>query len=135
MSKLRIKTKYLSLIFLLIISCNSFIEIDNFSSEEWKSDRNGCLKIRESMAQSILAQKNQLLGQSEHSILKLLGRPDKNELYRRQQKFYIYYIEPGPLCKETSQASQASQASDFATYLSLRFNATGVVKEVFIYEK
>jgi len=57
-----------------------------------------------------------------------MGRPDKNELYRRQQKFYIYYLEPGSLCKESNQAS------DSASYLSLRFNATGIVNEIFVFE-
>lgn len=79
------------------------------------------------MIKNVLAQKDNILGKSEHDVLKLMGRPDKNELYRRQQKFYIYYLEPGPLC-------ESSQASDSASYLSMRFNATGIVKEIFVFE-
>jgi len=75
-----------------------------------------------------MAQKEQILGKAEHDVLKIMGRPDKNELYRRQQKFYIYYLEPGPLCEESLQAS------DSASYLSLRFNATGIVNEIFVFE-
>ena len=113
---------------IIFSSCTRSIEIEGFSSKEWKSDRNGCKNIRQDDAKLILESKDKVLGQTEHAILKLMGRPDKNELYTRQQKFYIYYIDPGPLCDETMSTM------DSARYLSIRFNATGVVNEVFIYE-
>jgi len=113
--------------FLVLSSCANAPEIKGFSSEQWKSDREGCKGLRVQYADLILESKDQLLGKGEQLILNLMGRPDKNELYRRQQKFYIYYIQPGPKC--TAQPAQ----TDSAKYLSLKFNATGIVNEVFIY--
>lgn len=127
MNKLQIRAGY-SLMVFYFISCTSSIDLAEFSAEDWKSDRNGCKSKRGSMLESVMAQKEQILGKAEHDVLKIMGRPDKNELYRRQQKFYIYYLEPGPLCEESIQAS------DSASYLSLRFNATGIVKEIFVFE-
>lgn len=112
----------------LTFSCTSNIEINGFSSEKWKSDRNGCMDLRQEYSHMLLGSRDKILGKSEHAVLSLLGRPDKNELYRRQQKFYIYYLEPGPAC-------DSSLAQDSISYLSIRFNATGIAKEFFIYEK
>ena len=112
---------------ILLQSCTSAIEIEGFSSEDWKADRNGCLNTRAASKPDIIEATDQILGKTEQDVLRLMGRPDKNELKRRQQKFYIYYLEPGPLC-------ESIQASDSASYLSIRFNATGVVNEVFVYE-
>jgi hypothetical protein len=127
MNKLQIRIGYLFLAF-CFLSCTSSIELEDFSAEDWKSDRNGCLGKRGPMLESVMTQKEQILGKAEHDVLKVMGRPDKNELYRRQQKFYIYYLEPGPLCEVSLQAS------DSASYLSLRFNATGIVNEIFVFE-
>ena len=113
---------------MIMQSCTSSIEINGFSSKEWKSDRNGCKRMRTSSIEYLMDSKENIMGQSEHNVLQLLGRPDKNELLTRQQKFYIYYLEPGPLC------NQSIQASDSASYLSIHFNATGIVNEVFVYE-
>ena len=127
MNKLQIRYWVLFL-GILLVSCTSSIELTEFSAEDWKSDRNGCLGKRGPMLESVMSQKEQILGKAEHDVLKIMGRPDKNELYRRQQKFYIYYLEPGPLCEESLEAS------DSASYLSLRFNATGIVNEIFVFE-
>lgn len=109
-------------VLVLLIACSPSIEIDDFDSKSWKSDRNGCQSIRGDFTQTLLDSKGQILGQNERAILKLLGRPDKNELYRRQQKFYIYYVEAGPLCEDIGQ--------DSASYVSIRFNATGYAREM-----
>jgi outer membrane protein assembly factor BamE (lipoprotein component of BamABCDE complex) len=122
------KAGLLLLIFFLIQSCTTSIEIEGFSSKDWKSDRNGCKNTRLASIKTLMMSRDKILGQEEHSILNLLGRPDKNELLRRQQKFYFYYLEPSPLCDNiTSEV-------DSASYLSIHFNATGVVNEIFVYE-
>jgi outer membrane protein assembly factor BamE (lipoprotein component of BamABCDE complex) len=53
-------------------------------------------------------------------IIALLGRPDQNELYSRNQKFYYYSLEPGKVCGMNSESKR----------LSVRFNATGRAKEI-----
>lgn len=62
-----------------------------------------------------------LKGLSEDQILSLLGRPDRNELYKRNQKFYYYDIEPGKSC-DTSTLKNWQ--------LVFRFNAMSRAKEV-----
>lgn len=56
-------------------------------------------------------------------VVQLLGRPDENQLLERNQKFYTYYLEPGPLCENSKEGAKK---------LILRFNAMGLAKEVMI---
>lgn len=56
-------------------------------------------------------------------VVTLMGKPDQNELYKRNQKFYYYYLTPGPACSTPDSA---------ATRLVLRFNAIGLAREVSI---
>jgi hypothetical protein len=56
---------------------------------------------------------------SETQILQLLGRPDQNELYKRNQKFYYYWIT-GPDCSTDSTKLK----------LGIRFTAMGISKEI-----
>ena len=67
-------------------------------------------------------QKDELKGLSEKDIIALLGRPDHNELYKRNQKFYYYDIEPGKSCNNEVAGQQ----------LVIRFTAMGYAKEVSI---
>ena len=57
-------------------------------------------------------------------IVKLLGRPDQNELSTRNQKFFYYFLEPAPACGTATDSLSAR--------LSIRFNAVGLAKEVAI---
>lgn len=57
-------------------------------------------------------------------IVELLGRPDRNELYKRNQKFYYYYLTPAPEC--------ANYNANSSTRLAIRFNAMGLAKEIMI---
>lgn len=66
-------------------------------------------------------QKNKLQGLSESQIIELLGRPDQNELYKRNQKFFSYYLQSSPACLTDSLPP---------VKLVLRFNAMGRAKEV-----
>ncbi|MBT1705411.1 hypothetical protein [Chryseosolibacter indicus] len=76
------------------------------------------------MAALIEQQKQKLLGSDEMEIVQLLGKPDQNELYKRNQKFYYYYITPGPAC-QTADTLKSSR-------LSIRFTAMGLAKEIAI---
>ncbi|GHM98543.1 hypothetical protein WSM22_00330 [Cytophagales bacterium WSM2-2] len=87
---------------------------------QWKEDKNGCKKERLKMLTPFRDQQDKLKGLSEDKIIALLGRPDQNELYKRNQKFYKYFIEPGNSC-ETDSAS---------LMLTIRFNAMGLAKEI-----
>ena len=90
---------------------------------QWKEDKSGCNGVRYSLLEEMKNQKDELKGLSEKDIIGLLGRPDRNELYKRNQKFYYYDIEPGKKCAAASKATQQ---------LIVRFNAMGMAKEVSI---
>ncbi|HEX6892106.1 MAG TPA: hypothetical protein VF141_15470, partial [Chryseolinea sp.] len=53
----------------------------------WKNDKKGCAGERLEMKEAILSQKDKLLALSELDIVDLLGKPDQEELYKRNQKF------------------------------------------------
>ena len=115
----------LIVIALIAVSCrNKLPELQGIDAEVWLHDKNGCNNKRSSMITALETEKDKLLTLTEMEIIDLLGRPDQNELSKRNQKFYYYYINPGPACDATSDAS--------AKKLSIRFNAMGLAKEVAI---
>ncbi len=75
------------------------------------------------MTDTLRAQREKLKGLSEVDLVKLLGNPDRNDLAARNEKFYFYYLEPSPQCVG---------GHDDALQLIIRFNATGVSREVAI---
>jgi len=105
-----------------LISCGKELPtLDSIDLEPWKEDKNGCTKVRIASATSLRDQKDKLLGLSEKQIIELLGRPDRNELYKRNQKFYYFSIDPALSCDSLNRSPRE---------LILRFNAMGFVKEV-----
>lgn len=112
------------LLVLLLISCGKELPtLDGIDTDEWKKDKNACHGARQSMESTLRREFTKLKGLAEMDVIKLLGRPDQNELYKRNQKFYYYSISPGPGCgsKDTT-----------ALKLVLRFNAMGYAQLVSI---
>ena len=113
----------LAVLLLIITSCGNPLPVmDNLDLEKWKNDKFACQHDRERMIESFTSQIEKLKGLSQDDIVKLLGRPDENELYKRNQKFFYYYLTPGKKCANDSVTQK----------LSLRFNAMGFAKEVLI---
>lgn len=117
-----------SLLFTVIIclltysSCeNPLPVLEGLNQKEWKEDKNGCLQKRASMILQLKEQKNKLQGLSESQVIELLGRPDHNELYKRNQKFFSYFLQNGPACAVDSITTMK---------LVVRFNAMGRAKEI-----
>lgn len=104
---------------LLIGACSSTPEIAGLDSKAWKSDIGGCEGIRASQLESIDLEES-IIGVTESDIVRLMGKPDQNELYKRNQKFYVYELGP---CGETA-----------APYLQIRFSATNIAREAMVYE-
>jgi len=112
----------LLLFFVLLSSCSSSLPtLEGVDLELWKGDKNGCNGDRRKMIAAITHEKEKLKVLSEMDIIKLLGRPDENDLLQRSQKFYVYYLEPGPLCDQPSVEPKQ---------LILRMNAMSLTKEV-----
>lgn len=98
-------------------------QLEGIDLKQWKDDKFGCNGTRERSIDLFVSQKDKLKGLSEDDILKLLGRPDQNELYKRNQKFYHYYVERSAKCDSAKQNARK---------LSIRFNAVDLAKEVVI---
>lgn len=98
-------------------------QLEGIDLKQWKDDKFGCNGSREKSIELLSSQKEKLKGLSEDDILKLLGRPDQNELYKRNQKFYHYFVERSTKCDSANQNAKR---------LSIRFNAVDLAKEVVI---
>lgn len=112
------------LISFLISSCGKPIPaLKGIDLTIWKEDRNACGSRRTVMLAAMEVEKEKLKALSELDIVKLLGRPDENQLLDRNQKIYTYYLEAGPTCP---------QPKADARKLILRINAMGRAKETLI---
>lgn len=110
------------ILFVLLIACGkSLPTFEAIDLEEWKADAQGCTGKRSAMEQAIRNEKDKLLALNEKQIIKLMGRPDQNELYKRNQKFYTYFIAAGPACETPSENPKK---------LIVRFTAMGLANEV-----
>jgi hypothetical protein len=112
-------------LFFIVVSCGQKIpDLENFDRETWTTDKNACSNKRSAISQPLLDQKAKLLSLNEMQIVELLGKPDRNELYKRNQKFYYYFIQPAPEC-ENEKGSDSKK-------LTIRFTAMGVANEITI---
>ena len=98
-------------------------ELENFDKKSWIQDPKGCLGKRSKMLDVVEAEKDKLLALDEMKIVALLGKPDANQLYKRNQKFYHYYIDASIACSEVPA---------YGKKLVVRFNAMGLANEVAI---
>lgn len=115
------------LIFIIAAGCGGKdIRIEDFDQQKWKEDQFGCKSDRIDLSKTLLDKKEELLGRSNGEIIEFLGKPDKTELYRRNQKFFHYYLTPGAECSATIQSGGPA-------IISLRFNATGLVNEITLF--
>src|SRR4051812_44517673 len=117
--------KWFSILALAVfaISCGKQLpDLNGIDKQNWISDKNACEGKRSSMRQSIETEKEKLLALNEMQVVELLGRPDQNELSKRNQKFFYYFIQPAPAC--------GSLKDSVSSRLVIRFNAMGLAKEV-----
>jgi hypothetical protein len=111
--------------FLLVLSCDKPLPtLEGVDAQRWKEDKKGCLHFRRMMSRAIEEEKEKLLALNDLQITTLLGKPDQHELYKRNQKFYYYFIDAAPACRPGEDST--------AQKLVIRFNAMGLAKEVSI---
>ena len=89
----------------------------------FKEDRGGCDNKRMAMQTALENVKDSLLTHSENELLATLGRYDFQILDRKNEKIFMFYLEPGPHCE---QIQNESSARSMAIYL----NSVSLVKEV-----
>lgn len=109
---------------LTLYSCKPAPTIKGFDSEQWKNDPNGCKNERAKLFPVLEKNRNKLIKVEAAQVLKFLGRPDKNELSRRNQRFHIYFVEPGGQCK--------GRKDNYGKILRIRFDALNRVSEVIV---
>jgi outer membrane protein assembly factor BamE (lipoprotein component of BamABCDE complex) len=95
--------------------------LDGMDVAQWKEDKNGCHRIREKSIVVLKSQLEKIKALSESQVADLLGKPDRTELYKRNQKFYTYFLEPSEKCEASIQKSRK---------LIIRFNGMRMAKEV-----
>lgn len=109
---------------LIVVSCyptpDTFGKLD---AKAWRTDRRGCNGVRTKLVGSFRAEVENLKGKSANDIGGVLGGPDINQIADRNQKYYVYFLEPGPQCNDT-------KAQPSAPTVALRMSAMGVVTEI-----
>ena len=85
-------------LFLLLLSCHSAVDIEAFDEAAFRADPNGCTGTRAKMKESLFAADRHLKGLTQEEIYATLGKPDRQELATRSQKYYVYYVDPAFEC-------------------------------------
>ena len=107
---------------ILFSSCRSAVDIENFDEAAFQSDPDGCLGIRADMKETLFAADAQFKSLTQEEISATLGKPDRQELTSRSQKYFVYYIEPAPSCTGDSTAAPLT--------LYVRFSAVNRASEI-----
>ncbi|MDX2189029.1 MAG: hypothetical protein SFY32_04130 [Bacteroidota bacterium] len=87
--------------FIFLNSCNSKIDLGNFSSINWKTDAYACHGQRKFQFDLLKNYKENMYGLTENGVVEILGMPNKQNLNERNRKTYFYYLEPGDKCNDT----------------------------------
>ena len=101
--------------------CKRKKSIENFDSDAWVEDQFGCGGDRLALMNDFLKVKFKLRGKKTSEIEDILGQPEGIELFKRDQKYYIYYMEPNENCE--------SGAKEKPLKLYVRFSAVGIANE------
>lgn len=99
--------------------------IPGFDAKQWEVGRNGCQSIRADQVLLLTKNKPLLLAQPESGIISVLGKPDLIELYKRNQKMFLYFLSPSKECGDSLATPET---------LTIRFNAMGRAKEIYTSE-
>ena len=92
----------------ILSSCEKKIDLGKFNSQAWINDFNGCDGSREIQMIYLDDIKSRFTGMRESQVIKILGKPNKQELGERNVKMYIYYYKPGKQCFMSRKSSQTA---------------------------
>lgn len=103
------------------MACGNGLDLGNFDKDEWQADINGCNSNRNQMLKEIEEVKPKLLGLYQKAIIKVLGQPEEQELYKRSQTYYVYWLDPSQGCPSPIENPRK---------LEVRFTALGIANEI-----
>ncbi|MEO1051837.1 MAG: hypothetical protein AAFX87_14500 [Bacteroidota bacterium] len=109
----------------LTLSCSKPVDIDGFDETVWKNDKMGCASERVELLNSLMNEREKIKGLNTSEIVKVLGKPDIHDLSKRNQKYFVYNVTPGPKCERYTEGASS-------TTLKVRFNAVGLAYEVLV---
>lgn len=95
--------------------------------EVWLNDAYACKGQRLALISPLEKQLETLKGISEMDIKRIFGKPEKTELHKRSEKFYLYALEPSEKCDSVKYGLNK--------VLSVRFSAINKVNEIIITQK
>lgn len=122
MSKLKQALPFLTIL-ILSTGCLKKVTVENFDQDTWASDPKGCQSKRIELIPQINENKKKLLGLYQKDILKILGQPEEQELYKRSQTYYIYYLDAAQSCDQPVENPRK---------LFIRFTSLGIANELTI---
>ncbi|PKV75699.1 hypothetical protein [Pontibacter ramchanderi] len=114
---------FYTLFLIMLMGCADPASIPGFDSATWQQDKKGCQGKRSNMVRNFDEIRRDLYGLPEEDVKDILGKPDAEQLMRRGQRVFIYYLEPGSHCNERNKLSEANRAE-------VRFNALHKVSEI-----
>lgn len=117
-----------SMLSLVLTSCASKVPLDGMDAELFAADAKACNGYRSGIQGKAAAAAQPLLGHDEKDVIATLGNPEVKELAGRSQKFFRYFLTPGPTCKHDQGAGEAGPM----LVLLVRFNSLNRVNEISI---
>lgn len=108
--------------FLLAACQKTEVKLDNFDKALWQNDSKGCQNIRLQMLPSLEKQKDKILGLPQEKVTEILGKPDRQDLQKRNAKRFVYYVSEGSQCGNNNTEGIA---------LILQFGALNYVSEIY----
>ncbi len=72
----------------------------DFDEEAFQNDSQGCAGIRMKMKEQLFAITSELKGLTQTEMRHTLGKPDRQELASRNQKYFVYFIDPSAECSQ-----------------------------------
>lgn len=118
------KITFWLIILLWLAGCTTQpVDIPGLDEAAFRADPGGCQGNRDQMKESIFANDNSFKGLSQEEIYATLGKPDRQNLATRSQKYYVYFIEPSPTCSPGATSSKPLT-------LLIRFSAINRATEI-----
>ena len=85
---------------MFLSGCAPGPQIEGFDSSAWKQDKDGCQGVRLVLEESLWTNRVKLYDIQEAQIIELLGKPNRTNLYVRNQKIFVYYVGAQPIARQ-----------------------------------